>query len=272
MGERAVKDISDVSHWVDTHGWAFKHRAKRQKIRQMSIQKQSIIFKVKLKEEKKKLKILEFDFMCRSEENTYPEVEKTPYTTGFFSSWVGWINTSPGADEKRILKYVNSEILSMHHCKHSSICYIWNTMKLTTLTQFIKEGFHPIISHHRAHQPGLQKSRPFVHKWLLSALIILWSNKNNCLLPDWTVNCFLCTCSFWLPDAGYCSPGTRGPLWPAHLDSLLPRSPDSFHGRRNRVCRHSSLRCQESVSCEQIQVLGNKQSEHVTSIQMFNGN
>lgn len=131
--------------------------------------------------------------------------------------------------------------------------------KKTALTQFIKEGFHPVISHHRAHQPGLQKSRPFVHERLLSALIILWWNTHSGLLTDWTVNCFLCTCGLWLREAGYCSPGTRGPPWPAHLGSLLPPSPDSSHERRNRACRRSSLSCQESASCEQIQVLGNKQ-------------
>ncbi len=144
---------------------------------------------------------------------------------------------------------------------------LWNQLgKKTTLTQFIKEGFHPIIAHHRAHQPGLQKCRPFVYKWLMSTLIILWISKNSFFI-NW-LNRFLCICSFWF----WGSPGTRGPLWPAHLDSLLPLSPDSSHGRRNRVCRRSSRRCQESVSCEQIQVLGNKQSVHVMSIQIFNGN
>jgi len=37
----------------------------------------------------------------------YPEVEKTPYTTGFRSSWAGWINTSPGVEDLK--KCVNTQ-------------------------------------------------------------------------------------------------------------------------------------------------------------------
>lgn len=45
--------------------------------------------------------------------------------------------------------------------------------KETLLTQFIKESFHSIVSHYRAHQSGLQKRCPFVYQRLLTTLIIL---------------------------------------------------------------------------------------------------
>lgn len=57
------------------------------------------------------------------------------------------------------------------------LCVLFNQKmsinKETLLTQFIKESFHPIVSHYRTHQSGLQKRCPFVHQRLLTTLIIL---------------------------------------------------------------------------------------------------
>lgn len=152
---------------------------------------------------------------------------------------------------KAFQKCVNNEILSMHYWKYNSICYIWNTRQIwhkTAMKSTWKENnTHSVHQrrfppHHRPSQstPAWPSEKSSICSQVTSVRPHHSVNKQKqlFLLTDWTANCFLCTCSFWG------SPGTRGPLWPAHLDSLLPLSPDSSHGRRNRVCRHSSRRCQ----------------------------
>lgn len=125
----------------------------------------------------------------------------------------------------------------------------WIKNKEKLLTQFIKESFHPIVSHYRTHQSGLQKRCPFVHQRLLTTLIILSIHTIQ------TQTIYRLNFQLRLRCAAGFSPGTHDPLWPPHLDSHLPQHPDSSLGRRNRVCHRSSPSCQESVASEQILVL-----------------
>lgn len=82
MGEGSVEDVADVGHRVHADGGALedgalnKHTSRDKHPGFKSIRSRHKVGKAKRRR--------------------YPAVVKTAYTSGFRSSWVGWMNTSPG--------------------------------------------------------------------------------------------------------------------------------------------------------------------------------